>query len=52
MDDNIFLIVDQIIQVYQEAYLMLVEDVYSKEVSEDELSYLLDYLLDFACECE
>lgn len=27
----------------------LIEDVCSKTVSEDELSYLLDYLLDFAC---
>lgn len=27
----------------------LIEDVRSKTVSEDELSYLLDYLLDFAC---
>lgn len=28
----------------------LVEDVCSRTVLEDELSYLLDYLLDFACD--
>ena len=28
----------------------MVEDVCNRTVSEDELSYLLDYLLDFACE--
>ena len=28
----------------------LVEDVCSRNVSEDELSHLLDYLLDFACD--
>ncbi len=28
----------------------MVEDVCSREVSEDELSHLLDYLLDFACD--
>ena len=31
-------------------YLPLVEDVCSRTVSEDELSHLLDYLLDFACD--
>jgi len=28
----------------------LVEEVCSREISEDELSHLLDYLLDFACD--
>ena len=28
----------------------LVEDVCSRTVSEDELSHLLDYLLDFVCD--
>ena len=31
-------------------YLPLVEDVCSRTVPEDELSHLLDYLLDFACD--
>ena len=53
MDENISRMVEQIVQLYQkvyEAYLPLVEDVCSRTVSEDELSYLLDYLLDFACD--
>ena len=53
MDENISRMVEQIAQLYQkvyEAYLPLVEDVCSRTVSEDELSYLLDYLLDFACD--
>ena len=33
-----------------DAYLPLVEDVCRREVSEDELSHFLDYLLDFACD--
>ena len=33
-----------------EFYLLLVEDVCSRIVSEDELSHLLEYLLDFACD--
>ena len=31
-------------------YLPLVENVCSRIVSEDELSHLLEYLLDFACD--
>ena len=33
-----------------EVYLPLVDDVCSRSVSENELSHLLDYLLDFACD--
>lgn len=46
-------IAEQIVEIHQKAYevyLPLVEDVCSRTVSEDELSYLLDYLLDFACD--
>ena len=46
-------IAEQIVQLHQKAdevYLPLVEDVCSRSVSEDELSHLLDYLLDFACD--
>lgn len=53
MDENIYQIADQIVQLHQKAYevyLPLVEDVCSRTVSEDELSHLLDYLLDFACD--
>lgn len=53
MDENIYQIAEQIVQLYQKAYeiyLPLVEDLCSKNVSEDELSHLLDYLLDFACD--
>ena len=51
MDERIYQIAEQIVQLHQEAYgvyLPLVEDVCSRTVSEDELSHLLDYLLDFA----
>ena len=53
MDENIYQIAEQIVQLHQKAYeiyLPLVEDVCSRIVSEDELSHLLDYLLDFACD--
>ena len=53
MDENIYHIAEQIVQLHQKAYevyLPLVEDVCSRTVSEDELSHLLDYLLDFACD--
>lgn len=52
MDKNIFQIAEPIVQIHQNAYeiyLPLVDDVCSRTVSEDELSHLLDYLLDFAC---
>ena len=52
-DENIYRMAEQIVQLHQkayEAYLPLVEDVCSRTVSEDELSHLLDYLLDFACD--
>jgi hypothetical protein len=38
-----------LVTVY-EVYLPLAEDVCSRTVSEAELSHLLDYLLDFACD--
>ena len=53
MDGNIYQIAEQIVQLHQKAYevyLPLVEDVCSRTVSEDELSHLLDYLLDFTCD--
>ena len=53
MDENIYQMAEQIVQLHQKAYevyLPLVEDVCSRSVSEDELSHLLDYLLDFACD--
>ena len=53
MDENIYQIIEQVVQLHKEdyeVYLPLVEDVCSKIVSEDELSHLLDYLLDFACD--
>ena len=53
MDENIYQIAEQIVQLHQKAYevyLPLVEDVCSRTVSEDELSHLLDYLPDFACD--
>lgn len=53
MDEKIYQIAEQIVQLHQKAYeiyLPLVEDVCSRSVSEDELSHLLDYLLDFACD--
>lgn len=53
MDKNIFQIAEPIVQIHQNAYeiyLPLVDDVCSRTVSEDELSHLLDSLLDFACD--
>ena len=53
IDENIYQIAEQIVQLHQKAYevyLPLVEDVCSRAISEDELSHLLDYLLDFACD--
>ncbi|MCR0202076.1 hypothetical protein [[Clostridium] innocuum] len=53
MNERIGQIAEQIIQLNQKAYevyLPLIENVCSREVSEDELSQLLDYLLDFACD--
>lgn len=53
MDKEIYQLAEQIIQLNQKAYeiyLPVVEDVCSRKVSEDELSHLLDHLLDFACE--
>ena len=52
MDEKIYQIVEQIVQLHQKAYevyLPLVEDVCNRTVSEDELAHLLDYLLDFVC---
>ena len=51
MDERIYQIAEQIVEIHQKAYefyLPLVEDVCSRIVSEDELSHLLEYLLDFA----
>lgn len=53
MEEKIYRIAEQIVQLHQKAYevyLPLVEDVCNRIVSEDELSHLLDYLLDFACD--
>lgn len=53
MEESIYQFAEKISKLFQEAYdayLPLVEDVCSREISEDELSYLLDYLLDFACD--
>ena len=53
MDETIYQIAEQIAQLNQEAYevyLPLAEGICSRIVSEDELSHLLDYLLDFACD--
>ena len=53
MDERIYQITEQIVEIHQKAdaiYLPLVEDVCGRIVSEDELSHLLDYLLDFACD--
>lgn len=53
MDERIYQIVEQIVEIHQkdyEFYLPLVEDVCSRTVSEAELSHLLDYLLDLACD--
>jgi len=55
MEESIYQIAEKISILYQEAYdvyLPLVEDVCSREVSEDESSNLLDYLLDFACDAK
>ena len=51
MDERIYQIAEQIVEIHQKAYevyLPLVGDVCGQEVSEDELSHLLGYLLDFA----
>ena len=53
MDERLYQIAEQIVEIRQKAYeiyLPLVEDVCSRTVSEAELSHLLDYLLDFACD--
>ena len=53
MDERIYQIAEQIVEIHQKAYefyLPLVEDVCGRSVSEAELSHLLDYLLDFACD--
>lgn len=53
MDEKIYQIAEQIVEIHQKAYevyLPLVDDVCSRTVSEAELSHLLDYLLDFACD--
>ena len=55
MEESIFQIAEQISRLNRqayEAYLPLIEDICSKEASEDELSHLLDYLLDFACDAK
>ncbi len=53
MDERIDQIAEQIVEIHQKAYefyLPLVEDVCNRIVPKDELSHLLDYLLDFACD--
>lgn len=53
MDEKFYHIAEQIVEIRKKAYevyLPLVEDVCSREASEDELSHILDYLLDFACD--
>ena len=53
MEESTYQIAEKISKLYQEAYdvyLPLVEDVCGQKVSEDELSHLLDYLLDFGCD--
>ena len=53
MEDSIFQIAEQINQLHKKAYdiyLPLVDDVCRRKVSEEELAYFLDYLLDFACD--
>lgn len=55
MDEKIYQIAEQIVEIHQKAcevYLPLVEDICSRKASEDELSHLFDYLLDFACDEE
>lgn len=51
MEESIFQMAEQINQLHKKAYdiyLPLVEDVCRRNVSEEELSYFLDYLLGFA----
>ncbi len=53
MDERIHQIAEQIVAIHQKAYevyLPLVVDVCGRTVSEVQLSHLLDYLLDFACD--
>ena len=53
MEERVFLIVEQINQLHKkdyDIYLLLVDDVCRRKVSEEELSYLFDYLLDLACD--
>ena len=53
MEESIYQTAEKISKLYQEAYdvyLPLVEDVCNREASEDELSHLFDYLLDFVCD--
>ena len=53
MDERIYQIAERIVEIHQKAYEVywpLVEDVCSRTVSEAELSHLLDYQLDFACD--
>lgn len=53
MDERIYQIAEQIAQIHQKAYVVylpLVENVCNRIVLKDELSHLLDYLLDFACD--
>ena len=53
MEESIYQIPEKISKLYQEvyhAYLPLVEDVCNRETSENELSHIFDYLLDFACD--
>ena len=53
MDERIYQIAEQIVEIHQKAYevyLPLVEEVCSRIVSEAEVSHLLEYLLDFACD--
>lgn len=53
MEERIYQSAEYIVGIHQKAYevyLPLVEDVCSRTVSEAELSYWLDYLLDFACD--
>lgn len=53
MEESIFQIAKQINQLHKKAYdiyFLLVDDLCRRKVSEEELSYFLDYLLDFACD--
>ena len=52
MKESIFQAAEQINQLHKNAYdiyLPLIDDLCRQEVPEDELSHVLDYLLDFAC---